>query len=170
MCCCMLYSCFILSSCCHFVCQCSVLPRVVQLPMLHSELLPLCMPWWLCIAACHEVASCCTVDAFCIPVFCVPTCCTVAHVVQLLPLCMPQCYVLPRAVQLLHVGRFLHVGQLMPFCMSVFCVATCHIVAHVVQLLPLVCHSVKCCRMPYSRLCCTVAAIVYASVLCCHVK
>ena len=77
------------------------------------------------------------------PLFWVAACHTVVHVVQLLPLCTPQCYVfsLPLYVTQCYVLPYGVVVQWLPFCMPGFCVATCH--------------------CP----CCTVAATVYATVL-----
>ena len=91
--------------------------------------------------------------------------CTVAHVVQLLPLFMPvfcdamcrtvactvyatvlcvavQLYTvallcMPQCYVLMHAVQSLHVVQSLPFCVLVFCVAMCCTVSHVLQLLPL---------------------------------
>ena len=143
-----------LYSCCHCVCQCSVLPRYVKLHAVAAivyttvlcvaacctveQLLPFCIPVF-CVATCHTV--CRTVAAtMYATVLCVTACRKLLHIVQLLPFCMPVlCVAVCREVT--------HVVQLMPFCMPVFCVSMCRTVAHVVHY---VCHGVMCCRMPCS--------------------
>ena len=96
----------------------------------------------LCVAACHAVASCCTVDAI---LYISVLCCHVPYSCPCCTLSMPWCYVLPHAMQLLHVV------QLMPFCISVFCVATCRTVAHVATM--------------YATVLCVASTTVYATVL-----
>ena len=103
-----------------------MLPRVVQLPMLHSELLPL----WLCVAACHEVASCCTVDAILhASVLCshVPYSsphCTIAATVYATVLCVAAATVYATVLSVAACRTVAYVVQLLPLCMPVFCVAT----------------------------------------------
>ena len=127
-----------LHSCCHCVCQYSVLPCAIQLPMLYS-------------------CPCCTVAAtMYATVSSVAACRTFAHVAQLLPLCMPVfCDAMCRTVACtVYVTvscvavQLLYAVQLMPFYIPVFHVAMCRSVAY--SCCHCVHHSVMCCHFPCS--------------------
>ena len=124
------------------------------------QLLPFCMPVF-CVAKCRTVATTETATVYA-TVLCVAACRAVAHVAQLLPLCMPQCSVLLRAVQLLMLYSCCH------------CVCQCSVLPHTVQLLMLYscCHFVcQCSVLPHAMqlpMLYSCYNCVCHSVMCCH--
>ena len=142
-CCRMLYSCFMLYSCCHRVCHnvthvfaacCIVALRCTTCTVAATVYTTV-----LRVASCHTVVSCCTVAA--------------------------TAYAIGLSVQLFRVALLV---QFLPLNATVLFVATCHTVAATVYATVLC--VAACCTVAS---CCTVAATVYATVLgvaaCCTV-
>jgi len=83
----------------------------------------------------------------------VQACCTIAHVVQLLPSCIPQRYILPHAIQLLILLWVAACHTVASCCVAVAIANATYSVVYYRMLYSCchcACHNIMCCCMPYS--------------------